>query len=161
MDKENNIKEQATNSETRKHILNVVKFMNVIIAELLKRAQNHDTSKLEYPELELFTIYTEKLAGCTYGSDDYKDFLEKLKPALQHHYSSSGNRHHPEHFKDGINDMNLIDIIEMLVDWKSATLRHNDGNLIKSIEINCKRFGIDAQLANILENTAKILDENV
>jgi hypothetical protein len=57
--------------------------MNIIVIELLKRAQNHDGSKLESPELELFTIWTEKLAACTYGSETYKEFLEQLKPALE------------------------------------------------------------------------------
>jgi hypothetical protein len=158
MKNEQELKESATNNETRKHISNVVRFMNIIITQLLERAQNHDASKLESPELELFTIWTEKLAACTYGSETYKEFLEQLKPALSHHYSR--NRHHPEHFKDGVNDMNLIDLTEMLIDWKAATLRHNDGNLRKSIEINSKRFGIDSQLTKILENTASILDED-
>ena len=156
MKTEQELKEAATNNETRKHIANVVKFMNIIVTELLLRAQNHDASKLESPELELFTIWTEKLAACTYGSETYKEFLEQLKPALEHHYAS--NKHHPEHYKNGVNDMNLVDILEMLVDWKSATLRHNDGNLRKSIEINSKRFGIDSQLTKILENTASLLD---
>ena len=55
--------------------------------------------------------------------------------------------------------MTLVDIVEMLCDWKAASLRHNDGNLLKSIEINANRFGYDDQLKQILINTAKILDE--
>jgi hypothetical protein len=154
---EQELKEEATNNETRKHILNVIKFMNIIVSELIIRAQNHDGSKLESPELELFTIYTEKLASCTYGSEEYKGFLEKLKPALDHHYASN-NRHHPEHYKNGVNDMNLIDLVEMIVDWAAACKRHNDGNLRKSIEINAKRFGIDSQLTKILENTVPVFE---
>ena len=161
MKTEQELKEAATNDETRKHISNVVKFMNIVVTELLLRAQNHDASKLESPELELFTIWTEKLAGCTYGSEEYKKFLEELKPALEHHYSDSNNKHHPEHFKNGINDMTLIDLLEMITDWKSATLRHTNGNLRKSIEINSKRFGIDTQLTKILENTAAMFDVKV
>jgi hypothetical protein len=37
-----------------------------------------------------------------------------MAPALKHHYEN--NRHHPEHFKNNIDDMNLIDLIEMLCD---------------------------------------------
>jgi len=150
------LKEASTNNETRKHTLNVNKFMGIIICELLTRAQEHDSSKLEDPELKLFTIWTERLAACTYGSETYKEFLEQLKPALDHHYAR--NRHHPEHYKNGVNDMTLIDLIEMLVDWKAATLRHTDGNLRKSIEHNSKRFRIDSQLTKIFENTAALLD---
>lgn len=80
-----------------------------------------------------------------------------MKPALNHHYATY--RHHPEHFQNGINDMNLIDIVEMIADWKAASERQKDGNLLVSIEKNAKRFHIDDQLKQILINTAKTLDE--
>ena len=80
-----------------------------------------------------------------------------MKTARQHHYAA--NRHHPEHFTKGIDDMTLIDIIEMLCDWKAASLRQNDGNLLKSIEINAQRFGYDDQLKRSFINTAKLLEE--
>ena len=105
--------------------------------------------------MELFTEYTSKLADVTYDSDEYKEYLGKLKPALDHHYAN--NRHHPEHHKNGIDDMNLIDIVEMICDWKAASERHNDGNIRKSIEINANRFGISPQMVKIMENTADLL----
>ena len=49
--------------------------------------------------------------------------------------------------------MNLIDLIEMLCDWKAATLRHEDGDIIKSIEINSKRFDYGGLLKQIFLNT--------
>ncbi len=55
--------------------------------------------------------------------------------------------------------MTLVDIVEMLCDWKAASLRQNNGNLLKSIEVNAQRFGYDDQLKNIFINTAKLLDE--
>lgn len=143
--------------ETHKHIENVRKFTKVVTDKLTARAIEHDRLKCEDPELEIFTEYTPKLAESTYGSDEYNSFLKEMNVALQHHYANY--RHHPEHFEKGVNDMNLIDIVEMLCDWKAATLRHNDGNLLKSIEINAKRFGIGEQLTQILLNTAKLLDE--
>ena len=54
--------------------------------------------------------------------------------------------------------MNLIDIIEMLCDWKAATMRHNDGNIYKSIDLNQKRFKYSNELKDIFINTAKYLD---
>lgn len=39
--------------------------------------------------------------------------------------------------------MNLIDIVEMIADWKAASERQKDGNLLVSIEKNAKRFHID------------------
>ena len=148
--------EQKTNNETLQHIHNVQAFLKVVISDLVKRGLVHDSTKLENPELPLFTVLTKKLAATTYNSPEYKKFLEELKPALDHHYAK--NRHHPEHYSNGINDMTLIDLIEMFCDWKAATMRHNDGNLLKSIEINSKRFNIDNQLTSIFNNTAELLD---
>jgi len=54
--------------------------------------------------------------------------------------------------------MNLIDLMEMFFDWLSATKRHNDGDIKKSIEINKSRFGYDDLLANIFRNTADYID---
>lgn len=57
----------------------------------------------------------------------------------------------------GIRGMNLIDIVEMLADWKAATERHADGDLLKSIELNQKRFGYTDELKTILTNTARVM----
>lgn len=150
------IDERATNFETMLHIQKVQHFLNIIIHDLMRRGEVHDRSKLDHPEVQLFTEYTPRLAGCTYGSPEYESFRAALGPALKHHYAH--NRHHPEHFKNGVEDMSLIDLIEMFCDWKAATLRHNDGNIRKSIEKNAERFHLSAQLVRILENTADIFE---
>ena len=156
MDKIFTEEEQKTNLQTKDHIANVQKFIKIFSNELWSRGLNHDQTKLDDPELSLFVEYTPKLAGCTYGSEEYKEFLSGLKPALDHHYAK--NRHHPEHYKDGINGMTLVDLVEMFCDFKAATMRHNDGNLLKSIDINEKRFNMSPQLAQILRNTAELFD---
>jgi hypothetical protein len=81
----------------------------------------------------------------------YKCIQELDKRAREHHYSK--NRHHPEFHKEGIDGMDLFDLIEMLVDWKAATERNKNGNIRKSIDINTERFKISPQLKKILENT--------
>lgn len=148
------IEQKACNYETFRHIERVRNLLDLFVTELLNRASLHDQSKLESPEVEMFTEYTPKLAACTYGSQEYEQYRRLMGPALAHHYAN--NRHHPEHHKDGINDMTLLDLVEMLVDWKAASERHNDGNILKSIEKNADRFGISPQLVRILENTAKL-----
>ncbi len=144
----------ACNFATMRHIERVRNLINLCIRDLMKRGEEHDQSKLESPEVELFTEFTPKLADCTYGSPEYEDFRKKLGPALEHHYAN--NSHHTEFHKNGINDMNLLDILEMFVDWKAASERHNNGNILKSIEINANRYGISPQLCKIMENTAKL-----
>lgn len=143
--------------ETQKHIEKVRKYIRFFTDKLTSRGVNHDAAKLNDPEIEPFTEYTPKLASTTYGSDEYKEYLNGLKPALDHHYATY--RHHPEHFPDGVNEMNMIDIVEMFADWKAACERHQDGNLLRSIDINAQRFNIDAQLKQIFVNTAKALDD--
>ena len=140
--------------ETRKHIARVTELLHMVVKQLLDRADKHDKSKTESPEVETFAVYTKKLAGCTYGSEEYKQFLSEMQEGcLSHHYAK--NRHHPEHFPNGVKDMTLIDLIEMLMDWVAASERHNDGNIFKSIEHNKERFKISGQLAQILVNTVE------
>lgn len=151
------IEEKATNYDTFRHIERVRNLLNNCISDLMIRGQKHDQSKLDSPEVELFTEYTPKLSSCTYDSDEYKAMKKAMKPALDHHYAN--NPHHPEHHKNGVDDMNLIDIVEMLCDWKAASERHNDGNIRKSIEINANRFNISPQLVRIMENTVDLLSK--
>lgn len=148
--------ELATNAVTQEHIRLVARGLHDVVKMLLDRADHHDQSKLEPPEVEVFTEFTPKLAATTYGSAEYNEFKRQMEPALIHHYAK--NSHHPEHHKQGINDMSLIDLLEMFVDWRAASKRHNDGNILKSIEINGDRFGMAPQLVRIFENTAKALD---
>jgi hypothetical protein len=149
-------KEKAVNFETMLHIMQVQKLLHQTSIELIRRAEAHDATKMHSPELEIFVEYTSKLADCTFGSAEYQRFLQDMKPALEHHYAH--NRHHPEHFPNGINDMTLIDVIEMLCDWVAASHRHRDGDAQKSLERSKARFEISDQLYRILENTLEILD---
>jgi hypothetical protein len=138
--------------------MQVTKYINIIVQELINRAEQHDLLKLEDPEKELFDEFTPKLSELTYGSPEYQKCLEGLKPALDHHYARS--RHHPEHFnKEGISAMDLVDLVEMLCDWKAASLRQNGGNILTSIEGNAARFGYGEELSKIFTNTVHRLFE--
>ena len=177
-----------TKFKTMRHIETVRNYLNLCIKELLERQESHDQSKFSDEEIPVFEKYTQKLRSCTYGSDEYKQFLKEMEPALKHHYMN--NRHHPEFFKkfvcngcfkefknnepnecdvcgysqfqeeSDIEQMNLIDLLEMIVDWKCSSMRHDDGDLMKSIEINAKRFKYSGSLKQIFINTAKWLESN-
>lgn len=167
--------------DTKEHIAQVREFMIQFANELLQRSLVHDASKIKSPEVEIFTEYTPKLKDSTYGSDEYKEFLKGMGEGLTHHYEH--NSHHPEHYKKyvcngcfkefkgshpnhcdvcmysqfqeepDIKQMNLLDIVEMLCDWKAATMRHNDGDISRSIEFNKKRFKTGNELESIFHNT--------
>jgi len=139
--------------DTQKHIENVRGFLSDVMGNIAARSLLHDASKLVEPEKSMYNEYTPLLKDLTYGSDEYKDTLKKMGVALRHHYQE--NTHHPEHFENGVNGMTLLDVVEMLADWKAASLRHSNGNIMESLKINKERFGISDQLAEILENTVK------
>lgn len=137
-------------AETRKHIQRVQDLMSLITARLVYRAKVHDASKLVEPEASAFNQATSSLKGLTYGSIEYQRVLQNvLAPAVQHHYEN--NTHHPEHWdikennqwaNVGVRRMSLLDQLEMLADWKAAGERHADGSLVRSLDINRKRFQI-------------------
>lgn len=144
-----------SNDETKAHIARVRALLSDVISNFQNRSNAHDKSKLLPPEKEMFDLATGRLKGCTYGSDEYKGFLKELKPALDHHYAN--NSHHPEHFQDGVRGMTLLDLIEMLCDWKAAGERHADGSMQRSLTLNQERFSISRDLQQILTNTAREL----
>lgn len=139
--------------KTLEHIETVKYKIGNFIARLHGRSICHDQSKLSGPEEETFEKFTPLLAKSTFGSDEYKQFLKDMKPALDHHYAN--NRHHPEHFENGINGITLVDLVEMFCDWQAAVERHDNGDIFSSIEINAKRFGISDQLKQIFINTVE------
>jgi len=141
----------------RKHIAYIRENINKVMRELSERALHHDDSKWSEQERPLYEKSDE--AVNFYGKE-IKSYEELLKitnpivaPAIEHHFKVS--RHHPEHYKYGINDMNLIDIIEMVCDWHSSAKTRG---LPLDCKFNYERFGIDKQLQSIIENTLKFLE---
>jgi hypothetical protein len=141
--------------DTEQHIARVQALLDQFTRSLLARGDIHDRSKLEEPEKAAFDRLTPRLKDLTYGSPAYMASLTELGDALTHHYDQ--NAHHPEHFADGIRGMSLIDIVEMLVDWKAASERHVDGDIVASIETSQQRFGFSDELKAIFLNTARDL----
>jgi hypothetical protein len=141
--------------QTLEHKKLVGENMTKLITELTRRAIIHDFSKFSEAEAPYFDKTLPRLATSTFGSPGYQELLDELKPALDNHYAV--NSHHPQYYKDGVQGMDLFDLIEMMADWLAATQRHNDGNIHKSLAINHKRFNIPDGLMPILENTINFL----
>jgi len=139
-------------ADTLKHSMRVGELLVAVIGELADRATHHDVSKTEPPEVEVFDKFTPLLAKSAFGSDEYKSQLREMGEGLRHHYAV--NSHHPEHYVNGVNGMTLVDVIEMLADWRAATERNPNGDLGRSMDINRDRFHVDEQLDQIMRNTA-------
>jgi hypothetical protein len=149
------MKKYDSRLDTQEHIDKVAGYLDMFAGMLQERGEIHDASKLQSPEKEYFDEYTPRLETLTYGTPEYTQNIQDLKPALEHHYAN--NSHHPQYYKNGINGMNLMDICEMFFDWKAAGERGKTGNIYKSIDINAERFGISKQLKQIFINTAESL----
>lgn len=153
--------------DTYEHIGKVRAFVTDVASRLLERANVHDASKLVAPEVETFDEFTPKLKDLVYGSDEYKACTKAMSGALEHHYAA--NSHHPENYETGIAGMSLLDLTEMLCDWKAASLRMKrpsapaaegraaapdyGSDFKRSIALNQERFGYSDELAQILLNT--------
>lgn len=136
--------------DTYVHMDIVASYIGVMCRQLFQRAMDHDRSKLEEPEKSAFDRETPLLKELTFGSDEYKASLERLKEALTHHYKH--NSHHPEHYENGVAGMDIIDVVEMLCDWKAASQRNKGGTL--NLQACFERFNIESQLQSIFTNTA-------
>ena len=134
----------------------VAEKMQVAANDLFRRAAIHDNSKFEPEEFEPYDRLFPELQKYAYGSPELKAIYEQLGPALQHHLKV--NRHHPEYHERGINDMNLIDVLEMVCDWMAASRRSQTG-IAKGLEINKERYGISDQLFEIIKHTVDALLE--
>lgn len=140
-----------------RHIETVRNYINTIVKELINRQEQHDQSKFESPEEEIFVKYTPKIRKLLFNSKEYKKYVKIMTPAINHHRKY--NRHHIEYFKNGIKDMNLIDLTELICDWKAASIRNNKDNILNSIEINQNIYGYSDEVKEILKNTAKLLNK--
>jgi hypothetical protein len=133
------------------HISEVKEYLEEIISELKKRGEAHDRTKLQEPEFDIFVSTREKFKKVNYGTPEYQECVELAKPAIEHHYKN--NRHHTAFHQNGINDMTLVDIVEMIADWMAANRRSPDKELVDTLEYAKNKYGIDEQLFKIINNT--------
>lgn len=139
------------------HMKNIQDLIFIINRKLNSLAEKHDLDKLQEPIATIYSEIIPRYTNLVYGTEEFESYLETLNKATNHY---NKNEHHPEHFKNGINGMNLLNIIEMFCDWYSASIR-DGGNIYKSISVNKKRFDISNQLEDIFLNTANFLEKAI
>lgn len=152
-DNDNIIKDASALKTIRdilKHKEKVRRRLLFLSNELRKRAEEHDNSKLRNPEIG-YLIEMDREPRYPYNSPEYFDKMRRWQKFFDHHYAN--NRHHPDHFKNGILDMTLTDICEYLVDIISYYDEMHVNDAIDTIEKQQNRFGLGDQLSQILINT--------
>lgn len=138
---------------TAKHIARVAEYMTAAASEIWLRGQNHDDSKfnpIEAGPLQVVQDIIDREGEAPYGSDEYKRRTAILEPMLAHHYAN--NRHHPEHYPNGINGFDLFDLMEMFFDWRVASERGEESAM--NLTTACAKYNISPQLQEIMQNTA-------
>lgn len=129
-----------------KHKAIVTKNFRNLIAKLEEREAVHDISKFNQDEFDGFAELDSDEVFKLYSTnqEEYKKRIGDNK-GIELHYLR--NSHHPEHFKveehntayafGGIDFMSFTDILEMVIDWKSACETYGtdfQDSLNKSIE---------------------------
>ena len=133
------------------HKMWVFVYLAMFALKIIWRGVTHDLSKYSFCEASHFSRITHLLKKTEYGSEEYRAQLRSIKPAIIHH--NQHNRHHPEFHKNGIRNINVIDFIELLADWKAASKRNKNGDVKVSIEKNQERFGYSDDIKSIMKNS--------
>lgn len=138
------------------HIGEVQENLEEISSNIKRRGLAHDRSKLDSLEFDIFTSTRTKFKEASYGTPSYQECVDLAKPAVDHHHKN--NSHHTDFWQDGINDMSLMDIIEMISDWKAANRRSADQkSFCNTLEFAFKKAKVDPQLQKIIMNTLQEL----
>ena len=132
------------------HISRVRKHINTFVQLLLKRAINHDRSKLEEPELSWWKEM-DKEPRYPYCSEEYKQKIKRWDKVFKHHYKY--NIHHPEHYDYGVSEMTLVDIVEMMCDWLGYKDTITISEALKVCDEQMKRYNISDDVRQIIFNT--------
>lgn len=120
--------------------------MLLLTQEIEMRALVHDISKLSADEFAGFSRINRAAREHPYGSDEYRAGLKAEKPTIALHYSR--NTHHPEHwtpdaFQGDASLMGFLDLIEMVIDWRSAYLTYgSQGTWEENMGRQFDRYGL-------------------
>lgn len=138
-----------------KHRAEVQENISMICRRLEARGMAHDLSKFGEIEFDAFLSTRERFKKANYGTPEYDECVKAIQPAIDHHYAY--NLHHTKHWPNGINNMSLIDIVEMVADWRAAERRSPDRTLKDTMEDAFKKYKIEGQLKQAIINTMEAL----
>lgn len=141
-------------SDTMEHATRVSIILTKVAKNLIYRGKVHDNSKFKTPEREIYEMNHDKLSKAKFGTDEYRKIQDEMSVAIDHHYQS--NDHHPEHFENGIVDMNLIQMTEMLADIFAMSLSKGT-DVIKFLPTFMREKDIPENYYMILKNTLEYM----
>jgi hypothetical protein len=137
---------------TLEHISHVRTYLFRILSLIQLRAADHDQSMLQPTEKEQLDEIVPLLAETEAGSQENKDLLDRLRPALDSHHKA--NSHHIEHYGN-LNGMDLVDLIEWLCDQKAASHKDKNPDVYKRLLYYYQKYDFPPQLMDMINNTVK------
>jgi hypothetical protein len=135
------------NSESLRALLAMVPLMR----QLLHRALVHDLSKFNPDESGLMSqkIHLKKRTDYT-DKKEYQKQLDFIGSSLKEHFKR--NSHHPEHHEKGVQGMNWLDLMELLIDWWASSHSNANGNPFKSLASAGKKYEVPAEICEVFWN---------
>jgi len=121
------------------HNVRVTSYLAYLADAMKMRALIHDASKFSDDEFPGYVRVNRIAREHEYGSLEYMQSIKETG-AIALHFAK--NSHHPEHYPNGIDDMTLLDIIEMVTDWKAASETYGQTSLEDALVIHTERFGL-------------------
>lgn len=152
MSEETKKDEDITLKYIYEHKAKVQKWLSLFSSELYKRSLEHDNSKLKEPELSGWRAMDQE-PRYKYGTKEYKDKVDRYEWLMKEHWSK--NRHHPGYWdinKDE-KDKDLIDIIEMMVDWLSYKDHISYVEASELVKKQTERYNFSEELSELILNT--------
>lgn len=155
--------EHKTYQTIKKHRKQVGSYLKSIIENIGDRAHAHDISKFMEDELNGFSYFERMDPSLKYGSPEYKEAFKKIEHHVReaiilHH---SRNDHHPE-YHNNVQDMNFLQIIEMVCDWKAASETYSDsGSFMRSVEIGMGKYDFSDPQIWLINQVADFLEGQI
>ena len=125
------------------------------IMKLEIATEEHDTDKLKEPLKSSYDKYTEELNNLSFSSDKLSKLIDQYKEFSKSHYDNAD--HHPNKH-NGVQNMPIPNLIEMLCDWCARLEQTSESNLRERIyayiDKQAEELKFDNALASILKNSA-------
>jgi hypothetical protein len=134
-----------------RHQALVKNYLLQVARKLEERANLHDLSKFQLDEFEGMAKINQIAREMRLDSPEYKASIQS--EAVKLHWSR--NSHHPEYYHDGIKDMSLLDLIEMVIDWRAASEVYRRTSLGESLQIQKERFKMTEEQYRLIQLIAE------
>lgn len=122
---------------------------------LMSRADVHDLSKFSPDELGGMIAIDRIADEKGLNSPEYMAALSG--PAIQLHHSR--HSHHPEYHQNGIRSMSLLDLIEMVCDWKAANQLRGHPEWNESVNMMTERLNLPGEYLLLIQLIARELED--